>query len=80
MELMTQGIKEYQAAMNSLVLGYRNSYPSHYDSTPFPKGYQKQNFEKFDGINGSPDEHLPHFYLKCGETALNDALLIRQFV
>ena len=66
--------------MNPPVLGYRNPYPSHYDLIPFPKGYQKPNFEKFDGINESPHSHLARFYLACGETALNDALLIRQFV
>jgi len=79
-ELIAQGIKEYQAAVSPPMLGYRNPYPTHYDSVPFPKGYQKPNFEKFDGINGSPHEHLAHFYSACGETALNDALLIRQFV
>ena len=36
------------------------------------------NFEKFNRINGSPHEHLAHFYSACGETALNNALLIRQ--
>jgi len=76
-ESIAQGIKEYQAAMNPPMLGYRNPYPSHYDSIPFPKGYQKPNFEKFDGINGSPHEHFAHFYSAHGETALNDALLIR---
>ena len=79
-ELIAKGVKEYQAAVSPPVSGYRNPYPTHYDSVPFPKGYQKPNFEKFDGINGSPHEHLAHFYLACGETALNDALLIRQFV
>jgi len=78
-ELITQGIKEHHTGMNPPVLGYRNPYPSHYDSISFPKGYQKLNFEKFDGINGSPHEHLAHFYSACSETALNDALLIRQF-
>ena len=29
---------------------------------------------------GSPQEHLAHFYSACGESALSDALLIRQFV
>jgi len=76
-ELIAKGIKEYQAAMRPLVLGYRNPYQSHYDSVPFPKGYQKPNFEKFDGINGSPHEHLAHSNSACGETTLNDALLIR---
>ena len=76
-ELIAQGIKYYQAAMSPPVLGYKNPYPSHYDSVPFPKGYQKLNFEKFDGINGSPHEHLAHFYSASGETALNDAILIR---
>jgi len=62
------------------VLGCENPYPSHYDLILFPKGYQKPNFEKFDGINGSSHEHLAHFYSVCGETTFNDALLIRQFV
>ena len=60
-ELIAQGIREHQAAMNPPVLGYRSPYPSHYDSIPFPKGYQKPNFEKFNGINGSPHEYLAHF-------------------
>ena len=38
-ELVAQGIKEYRAALSPPVLGYRNPYPSHYDSVPFPKGY-----------------------------------------
>jgi len=79
-ELVAQGIKEYQAAMSPPVLGYRNPYPSRYNSIPFPKGYQEPNFEKFVKINGSSHEHLAHFYSACGEIALNDALLIRQFV
>jgi len=29
---------------------------------------------------GPPHEHLAYFYLAYSETALNDALLIRQFV
>ena len=79
-EFIAQGIKEHHAAMNPPVLGYRNPYPRHYDLIPFPKGFQKPNFEKFDGINESPHSHLARFYLARGETALNDALLIRQFV
>ena len=43
-------------------------------------GYQKPNFEKFDGLTGSPQEHLAHFYLVCGASTLSNALLIRQFV
>ena len=31
-------------------------------------------------MTSSPQEHLVHFYLACGEFALTDALLIRQFV
>ena len=31
-------------------------------------------------MTGSPQEHLAHFYSACGEYALTDALLIRQFV
>ena len=79
-KLIAQGIKEHQEAMSPLVLGYRNPYPSHYDSVSFPRGYQKLNFEKFDRTNGSSHEHLAHFYSACSETAMNDALLIRQFV
>ena len=43
-ELIAQGIRQHQAAMNPPVLGYRSLYPSHYDSVPFPKGYQKPYF------------------------------------
>jgi len=36
--LIAQAIKEHQATMNPLVLGYKNPYPSHYNSIPFLKG------------------------------------------
>jgi len=75
-ELIAHGIWEHQVTMNPPVLGYKNPYPSHYDSISFLKGYQKLNFEKFNGINRLPHEHVAHFYSACGETALNDALLI----
>ena len=78
--LIAEGIREFQASINPPVLGYRKPYPAHYDTIPFPTGYQKPNFEKFDGLTGSPQEHLAHFYSACGESALSDALLIRQFV
>jgi len=78
--LIAQGIKDHRTAMNPSVSGYRNPYPSDYDSISFPKDSQKPNFEKFDGINGSPHEHLAHFYSVCCETALNDALLIKQLI
>ena len=58
-ELIAQGIKQYQVAMNALVLGYKNLYPSHYDAVLFPKGYQKPNFEMFDGII----DHCMNIYL-----------------
>ena len=78
--LIAEGIKEFQASINLPVHGCRKPYPAHYDTVPFPTGYQKPNFEKFDGLTGSPQEHLAHFYSACGESALLDALLIRQFV
>ena len=78
--LIAEGIRDFQASMTPPVLGYRKPYPSHYDTLPFPNGYQKPYFEKFDGINGSPQEHLAHFYSACGEASKSDALLIRQFV
>ena len=62
------------------MIGYRKPYPVHYDTIPFPPNYQRPNFDKFDSIHGSPHEHLAHFYSACGETALSDQLLIRQFV
>ncbi|KAI5347415.1 hypothetical protein L3X38_015294 [Prunus dulcis] len=62
------------------ILGYRKPYPAHYDVLPFPKGYPKPTFDKFDGLNGSPHEHLAHFSSACGETSQLDALLIRQLV
>ena len=78
--LIAQGIKEFQASINLPVRGCRKPYPAHYDIIPLLTGYQKLNFEKFNGLAGSPQEHLAHFYLACGESALIDALLIRQFV
>ncbi|XP_075655888.1 uncharacterized protein LOC142626006 [Castanea sativa] len=78
--LIAEGIKEFQASINLPVHGFRKPYPAHYDTIPFPTGYQKPNFEKFDGLTSSPQEHLAHFYSVYGEFALSDALLIRQFV
>ena len=75
--LIAEGIKEFPASINLPVHGCRKPYPAHYDNVPFPIGYQKPNFEKFDGLTGSPQEHLAHFYSACGEFALIDALLIR---
>ena len=79
-KMITHGIKEPKASQNPPIMGYRKPYPAHYDFMPYPSGYQRPNFDKFDGVQGSPHEHLAHFYSACGETALTDALLIRQFV
>ncbi|KAL6284692.1 hypothetical protein ACE6H2_015621 [Prunus campanulata] len=78
--LIAEGICEFQLTMAPLVQGYRKPLPSHYDAIPFPKGYQRPIFDKFDGINSSLHEHLTHFYSACGETSQLDALLVRQFV
>ena len=78
--LIAEGIRDFQASMTPPVFGYRRPYPTHYDTIPFLHGYQKPHFEKFDGINRSPQEHLAHFYSASGESAQSDALLIRQFV
>ena len=56
--LIAKGIKEFQASINLPIHGCRKPYPAHYDTIPFPTGYQKPNFEKFDGLTGSPQEHL----------------------
>ncbi|KAI5338182.1 hypothetical protein L3X38_017453 [Prunus dulcis] len=78
--LIAEGIREFQMSISPPILGYRKPYPAHYDAFPFPKGYQKLTFDKFDGMSGSPHEHLAHFSSACGETSQSDALLIRQFV
>ncbi|CAL9017106.1 unnamed protein product [Prunus brigantina] len=78
--LIAEGIREFQMSIAPPVEGYRKPFPSHYDAMPFPKGYQRPIFDKFDGINSSPHEHLAHFYSACGETSQSDALLVRQFV
>jgi len=78
--LIAEGIREFQMSMTPPVLGYLKPYPSHYDAIPFPKGYQRPIFDKFDGISSSPHEHLAHFYSACGETSQLDAFLVRQFV
>ena len=59
--LIAEEIKEFQAFINLPVRGFRKPYPAHYDTIPFLTGYQKPNFEKFDGLTGSPQEHLAHF-------------------
>ncbi|KAI5339500.1 hypothetical protein L3X38_018772 [Prunus dulcis] len=78
--LIAEGIREFQLSIASPVQGYRKPFLSHYDAIPFPKGYQRPIFDKFDGISSSPHEHLAHFYSTCGETSQSDALLVRQFV
>ncbi|XP_024199875.1 uncharacterized protein LOC112203083 [Rosa chinensis] len=78
--MIAEGIREFQLSLNPPVSGYLKPYPAHYDALPFPKGYQRPTFDKFDGVNSSPHEHLAHFYSACGETSQVDALLIRQFV
>ena len=78
--LIVEEIKEFYASKNLLILGYQKPYPTHYDIVSFPTGYQKPNFENFVGLTDSLQEHLEHFYSACGELALLDALLIRQFV
>ena len=78
--LIAEGIKEFQASINLPIHGCRKPYPAHYDTIPFPTGYQKPNFEKFDGLTDSPQEHLAHFYSAYGEFALSDVLLIRRFI
>ncbi|CAB4278489.1 unnamed protein product [Prunus armeniaca] len=75
--LIAEGIREFQLSITPHIQGYRKPFPSHYDAIPFPKGYQRPIFDKFDGINSSPHEHLAHFYSTCGETSQSDALLGR---
>lgn len=79
-KLIDEGIREFQASLTSPFFGYQKPYPAQYDTVPFPIGYQKPKFEMFDGIHGSPQEHLAHFYSMCGESAQLDSLLLRQFV
>ena len=78
--MIADGIKELQLSLNPPISGYLKPYPSHYDALPFPKGYLKPTFDKFDGVNSSPHEHLAHFYSAYGEASQVDALLLRQFV
>ena len=75
--LIAEEIKEFQASINVPIHECRKPYPAHYDIVPFLTSYQKPNFEKFDGLAGSPQEHLAHFYSACGESTLTNALLIR---
>ncbi|KAL6141902.1 hypothetical protein ACLB2K_060188 [Fragaria x ananassa] len=74
---IADGIKELQLSLNPPVFGYLKPYPSHYDALSFPKGYQKPNFDKFNGIDGSPHEHLAYFFSACGETSQSDAFMVR---
>ncbi|KAM1786196.1 hypothetical protein ACFX12_039014 [Malus domestica] len=78
--IFAEKIREFQMSLTTPILGYRKPYPAHYDTVPFPQGYQKPSFDKFDGLSGSPQEHLAHFYSACGETSQSDPLLVRQFV
>ena len=79
-EIFDENIRKLHMSLTPPILGYQRPYHAHYDAMPYPKGYQKPSFEKFDGVNGTPHEHLTHFYSACGETSQSDALLIRQFV
>ena len=67
--LIDSEIRKFQASITHSVLGHRRPYPTHYHTILFPPGYQKPNFEKFDWINGLPQQHLAHFYSDCGESA-----------
>ncbi|KAK9911071.1 hypothetical protein M0R45_034994 [Rubus argutus] len=78
--MIAEGIREMYVSSNPQISGYLKPYPPYYDALPFPKRYQKPSFDKFDGINSSPHEHLAHFYSACGETSQSDAFLVRQFV
>lgn len=77
--MIAEGIREMYVSSNPQISGYLKPYPPHYDALPFPKGYHKPSFDKFDGVNSSPHE-LAHFYSACGETSQSDAFLVRQFV
>ena len=79
-DMIAQSFREFQISQNPSVIGYQKPFPAHFENIPFPEGYIRPTFDKFDGLYGSPYEHLAHFYSACGETARNDALLIRQFV
>lgn len=78
--MIAEGIREMYLSSKPPISGYLKPYPAHYDTLPFPKGYQRPLFDKFDGVNSPPHEHLAHFYSACGETSQTNALLIRQFV
>ncbi|XP_062103146.1 uncharacterized protein LOC133814167 [Humulus lupulus] len=78
--LIMESIREYQAETSMPIIGYNKPYPAYYDQIPFLANYIRQKFEKFDGIEGSPHEHLAYFTSTCGEFAQSDALLISQFV
>ena len=78
--MIAEGVREMYVSSKPPISGYLKPYPAHYDALPFPKGYQKPSFDKFDGVNCSPHEHLAHFHSACGETSQSDAFLVRQFV
>lgn len=57
-------------------------YPEAFDDVPYPIGYTVPNFKSFTGEGPktiSPDQHIAHFQTTCGNTAVSDALLLRQF-
>jgi hypothetical protein len=53
-----------------------------FDAVQYSSGYTVPKFKMFTGEGPkmvSPDQHFAHFIATCGNTAGNEALLLRQF-
>ncbi|XP_011625091.1 uncharacterized protein LOC105421007 [Amborella trichopoda] len=77
--MVTEALKKYNIPMMEELNRYQKPYPTYVDQTPFPPGYQRLDFPKYDGT-GSSQQHRAHFIIVCGNTSNNGHLLVRQFV
>ena len=57
---------------------YHTPYPLEIDALPFPAGFKRLEFQKFDGTQ-SPREHLMHFIATMGNLARVPDYCLRLF-
>ncbi|XP_011625572.1 uncharacterized protein LOC105421100 [Amborella trichopoda] len=77
--MVAEALKKYNIPVMEELNLYQKPYPAYVDKTPFPPGYQRLNFPKYDGT-GSSQQHIAHFIAACGNTTNIYQLLLRQFV
>ncbi|XP_028548374.1 uncharacterized protein LOC114578929 [Dendrobium catenatum] len=74
--IITEKIKAIIAVDQVEKLLYKGRpYPAEYDQVPYPKEYSVPKFHTFNGTN-NPRQRLAQFKATCGNTGVNDALLL----